>query len=541
MIEAFTARSGAPSLRIDGKALHSPYDPAREAERFVREILGSEPPSTVVVLGEGLGHVASAVSRLHPRARILRITYSEEVARAAIDGPGPGWHPGMSSSVADFLRLQLGELDIEGLRVVEWPPSARLFPHSALAANEAVRQVVQELNGSFVTSVASGRIWVSNTIANFLAIDTPLSGRPCAPDRPIVIAASGPTLEQAADCITDVRAHVDIWALPSSCLCLLEAGLAPDLVIMTDPGFYSMHHMHFFPLACPIAMPLSAARGTWSLPRTGNGPIGPYLLAQPVLFEQALLEASGIIAKIIPPHGTVAATAIDLALSSTRGPVVAAGLDMCLLDMLSHARPNAFDRLLHLRASRLEPHHSLSFHRAMAQHAEKAPGMPGVRVSPSLRTYAGWFDQSREGTLERTYRLLPSPVPLRGLRSLAPNDLRGLVKGASASLSGPQLNLPGAYPTYKARKAIVQRLVRAWAAEMARAQTSLHDPDGISLLDRFPDAISLAYVISPRLLVETRKKERLGDTEGARRVGADMFESCISFLHRLTEKILDDA
>jgi hypothetical protein len=541
MIEAFTARSGAPSLRIDGKALHSPYDPAREAERFVREILGSQAPSTVVVLGEGLGHVASAVSRLYPQARTLRITYAEEVARAAIDGPGPGWHPGMASSLADFLRLQLGELDIEGLRVVEWPPSARLFPYIARAANEAVRQVVQELNGSIVTSVAAGRIWIRNSIANYLAIDTPLSGRPCAPDRPIVIAASGPTLEQAADCIADVRGHVDIWALPSSCLCLLKAGLEPDLVIMTDPGFYSMYHMHFFPLGCPIAMPLSAARGTWSLPRAGNRPTGPFLLAQPVLFEQALLEASGMSAKIIPPHGTVAATAIDLALSSTRAPVVVAGLDMCLLDMLSHARPNAFDKLLHLRASRLEPHHSLSFHRAMAQHAEKVPGMPGVRVSPSLRTYAGWFDESREGTSERTYRLLPAAVPLRGLRPLTPNDLRGLLKGASSSMSGPQLKLPEAYPTYKARKAIVQRLLKAWAADMTRAQTSLRHPDSLSPLERFPDALSLAYVISPRLLVETRKKERLGDKEGARRVGVDMLETCISFLHRLAKKTLDDA
>src|SRR5208282_3378561 len=160
MIELFTARSGAPSVKVDGVAMHSPYDPAREAERFVQESLGDENPSTVIVLGECVGHIVRAVARLKPGASLLAAVYSPGIAQAAPVQGVRTWHPGARGTFSDFLRGNLGELQIEGLRVMEWQPAARAFPEVSRAANEAVRQVVQELNGSFVTTVASGRRWL---------------------------------------------------------------------------------------------------------------------------------------------------------------------------------------------------------------------------------------------------------------------------------------------------------------------------------------------------------------------------------------------
>src|SRR5271157_710391 len=365
MIELFTARSGAPSMKVDGVAMHSPYDPTREADRFVQETFDGDLPSTVIVLGDCSGHVTAAVTRARPEALIIAAVYSEEIARAAPLRGAASWHPGVPLTFLEFLRVHLGELQIEGLRVVEWPPAARAFPAVSRAANEAVRQVVQELNGSFVTTVAAGRLWLRNSLVNFLHLQPVLAGRLCPPGRPVVIAAPGPSLEETGPLLSETRPAYELWALPSSCPFLLDSRLLPDLVVMTDPGFYSMHHLHFAPPPCPVAMPLSASRGAWSLP-VGGGQAGApvFLLEQPVLFERALLGAAGVTAPLIPPHGTVAATAIDLALASTSGPVIVAGLDMAARDLLSHARPNAFDRLLHLQASRVQPHTSLSFHRA---------------------------------------------------------------------------------------------------------------------------------------------------------------------------------
>ncbi|MGO9308725.1 MAG: hypothetical protein ACLQDL_06860 [Spirochaetia bacterium] len=539
MIELFTAKSGALSMKVDGVAMHSPYDPTREADRFVRETFGSDVPSTVVVLGECAGHVSSAVSRLQPRATVITAVYSEEIARAAPLRGTISWHPGAPLTFLEFLRINLGELQIEGLRVVEWPPAARAFPEAARAANEALRQVVQELNGSFVTTVAAGRLWLRNALANFLSLSTVLAGRLCAPGRPVVIAAPGPSLEEARPLLSEMRPCYELWALPSSCPFLMDSRLLPDLVVVTDPGFYSMHHLHFPPPACPVAMPLSAARGAWSLP-TGPGRDGipVFLLEQPVLFERALLAAAGVVAPLIPPHGTVAASAIDLALASTSGPVIVTGLDMAARDLLSHARPNAFDRLLHLQASRLQPHTSLCFHRAAALGSAPGSVARGLRVTPALRTYAGWFTAQHADAGGTVHRLLPSAIPIRSMPALDAAGFRDLMGTVPATGSSSGLNPRAGYPSGDERRRIVSRLLKSWTTELAAARDSLDEADVAQGLGDFPGALAFAHFIAPRRLVDVMKKARLGHHQTARIAAGEMFGECIGFLDSLGGKIV---
>ena len=121
MTEVDTARSGAPFLKINGTALHSSYDPEREAKRFVDESLQSECPSTIIVFGEGLGYIAAAAARRCPEAKVLSIVYSTDIFRAANRAGGLTWHPGAEVDIGAFLRSHIGEMEIEGLRVIEWP------------------------------------------------------------------------------------------------------------------------------------------------------------------------------------------------------------------------------------------------------------------------------------------------------------------------------------------------------------------------------------------------------------------------------------
>ena len=535
MIEVFTARSGAPSLKINGVSLHSPYDPRKEASRFVAESLGSEEPGTVVVLGEGLGYVSQAVRDAHPLARLIVVHYSTEIHDASTKG-FPGWHPECGHGLPEFLRLHLGELDAEGLRVIEWPPSARSFPQAAREANEAVRQVIQELTGSFATIASAGRLWIRNSFSNFINLSRALTGAPCAADRPVLIAAPGPSLEEALPLIAEVRQAVDLWALPSSCAALRARDLTPDLVVMTDPGFYSMHHLHFDAPDCPLAMPLSAARGSWDLQRAG-GPIPTYLLAEPVFYERALLEAVGIAAPLIPPHGTVSATALDLALAFTRAPVIVSGLDMCAIDIRSHARPNAFDRLLLLQADRVRPHYSLWYRRLDQLRFEPLEGVRGVRSSPALRTYAGWFNARSGPESRRCFRLLPSALPVGGLAPLRPEDLRALLKGHDGE--GKTAWRLSKLPSKETRREIAVRLVADWKTHLGDAEQLLRCVNEPLAIDKMPLALALPCMIEPRGLVDCRKRLRRKDAAGARKAGRDILDGCIRFLDAISEKSRD--
>ncbi|HUJ75251.1 MAG TPA: 6-hydroxymethylpterin diphosphokinase MptE-like protein, partial [bacterium] len=356
------------------------------------------------------------------------------------------------------------------LRVIEWPPSSRAFPDQSRGANEAVRRVVQELNGSFVTTVAAGRLWLRNCFSNFLHLDEILDAPRRPQGRPILLAAPGPSLEDAAGVMETVRDRTALWALPSSCPFLMARGLVPDLVVMTDPGFYALHHLQFAAPPCPIVMPLSAARGTWALrPRP---PV--MLLEQPFLVERTLLAAAGIKAPSVPPHGTVTATALELALAYTSGPVVVAGLDLGSRDLLSHARPNAFDTLLHLEVSRLQPHLAQWFTRDTLSGAAAVSGVHGFRNTPALRTYAGWLDSGFQSARSRLFRLLPSPAELSSMTALdGPAFARLLAPFAPDSAGSPRTPMAG-WPAPGARRATAGRLLEQWLHAVMEATGALH-------------------------------------------------------------------
>jgi hypothetical protein len=519
-IEPFTARSGAPSLRIGGRALHSPYDPHLEASRFVAEQLGAEPPSSVVVLGEGLGHVSAAIRELYPDARVHPVFYSERILRMAGADRATSWSPGSGHSLGAYFRRRLGELAIEGLRVVEWPASAQAFPEISRAAAEALRRVVQELNGSFATACAMGRLWFRNSVANFLGIDAICPALPGRGRQPVLIAAPGPSLERSAALIAEYRAAIQLWALPSSCPFLADAGLMPDLVVLSDPGHYAMHHILHSRVRAPVAMPLSAARGTWS---RGEVPPAPFLVSQPVFYERALLSAAGLRSPEIAPHGTVAATAIDLALA------------LCMRDISSHARPNAFDDILQLMSARATPHASLWFERAAAQHAERVAGASGARTSLSLRTYAGWFDEALPSG--RVFRLLPSAVPLSGMRDLDADGLRRLLAGTGAAPAVAWRPTPLRLPSLAARRHELARLVAGWRSVLAMARPEDAWADQPVDPGAAPTALSMAFMLEPRGLTEALRQRRLGHRGEAEDAARKAFESSGDFLGRMARRV----
>ena len=531
MVEPFASRCGLPSLRVDGVALHSPYDPPAEARRFAREALGAEPASTVVLLGEGLGYLGQAIAEAAPGARLVAVCYSADVDRYAVSRAPASWSPASPSTLTDFLRGAIGELDVEGLKVIEWPASARLFPEAARRASLAVRTVVRELNGSCATAAAMGRLWIRSALWNLVGIDDVRRGPPGAHGRPIVIAASGPTLARSLGAISGVRAGIELWALPSAVQALSAAGLAPDLVVLTDPGHWAMVHLHFAGACCPVAMPLSAARGAW---RCG---VPVRLLSQGTMIERDLLAAAGIDAPLAAPHGTVAATALDLALAATRGPVIFAGLDLSALDSETHVRPNAFDTLLRLADGRLSPHHGLAYARARAGEAEtRLVDGVRVRVSRSLDTYAGWLADRAAAARGRVFRLVPSPVGLPGAAPLDAAGLADLVRASTGTPPAP-LSPDPRWPDAAARRAAARVVLSRWAGTLARGAEQARAGSWTGVLAGSADLADLAWHASARGLLDAVRRQRLGDSDGAQEAAVRLFEDASTFIRSLDSRL----
>ncbi len=528
MLEICPARSGLLTARVGGAYLHSPYDPEAEARRFAESSLRGACPTTVLLLGAELGHAGRAILQLCPGARLLPVYYSAELAARG----APGWDPAGRESLLGHLRRVL--TDAEDLAVLEWPASARLFPRASLEAQRQTAQFLRELRGGLATTAAVGRRWLANCLNNFLGIERVLCPTPPRSRQPILIAASGPSLQAALPALGRLRSGFTLWALPSATECLQAHGLIPDLVVLTDPGWYGLAHL--FSLRAgetALAMPLSAAPGAWTLG------VGVQFLAQEAPYEQALLGAAAYPAPIVPPQGTVAATAMELALRGTAGEVIFAGLDLCFQDLQGHARPNLFERTLEAGSDRLQPAHHLLYAWARAQAPRALRG--AARTGLALETYAGWF--AARAADPRMYRLLPSEVPLPGFQPLDLPGFARLLEGrkpAEASRTGRSPEpLPAhqGYPDRPQRLRILRGLLEDWrqrARRLGSQITEAKDPAGLSA---DPLSASLASHFDAARLAEGRRTLRTRGPEAAAVSVSALLEDLGRFLDERRERL----
>lgn len=529
MIEPFTSRSGHASIRVDGIALHSPYDPVREAERFAETSLPAETPSLILLLGEGLGYASAAVSARFAAARVVPVYYSEDLYKASSFPSDEAWHPGLGIGLPEWSRSIIGEMYVEGLRVLEWPPSGRIFKRISDIAQRSVQAAVQEASGSFMTTVASGKLWLRNAVLNFISLDSVMTGDLCPAHAPVLIAAPGPSIQDVLPVIREKRGSFALWALPSGLAALEAAGIFPDLVVMTDPGHWSSSHLYFRRFSCPVAMPFSAAR----VPHEPARPVFPLL--QPMFFEEEILRRAGVSATRIPPHGTVTATALDLALDSTDGRVGIAGADLCTKDIVSHARPNTFDDLHRISETRVSPHHSGCYLAAVRQPAESftEAGAGRIRIPLPLKTYAGWLSSHVNARARDVFRVAPSSVKLESMSPVPPESLRGLPEAPGA---GPQLRPVPRYPERRQRLSIAAELLDDWSRTAAHGLQKIKSGSDPTIIAADSALFRLAYYVETQSLMEIRRKLRLGGIRAAQDTAVELLMNLGEFLRFVRSK-----
>ena len=406
MVRIEHARDGSRIAAAGGIYLNSRYDPRQEAARFVERNFVGEIPRTVLILGETLGYLSGAIQEKFPHSRCITVFYDSTLRESASPSGCESWHPGAVNSLSDFLSSILNEFDLQSFALVEWEPSARVYPEIAESSRVAVRRIVSLYNGNIGTTALFGRLWIRNTVRNFLSVGS-VATLVDSPN-PLVIAASGPTLADSLDILATNRQRFRLWALPSSIPALRNRGLKPDLLILTDPGFYSTLHLR--PLLeepLPVAMPYTATKDGW---RVSSKTV---LLNQGSFLENTFIAGIGVPHVKIEPNGTVAGTALLLALGHP-GPLVFAGLDFSERDLLSHVRPHSFDSYLEAQTTRFNPRHTTQFERV---HGNSLRSESTTSVGP-LNTYSHWFNMHAKVTGRVLHRLNPSSVDIEGMSPL---------------------------------------------------------------------------------------------------------------------------
>ena len=428
MITVAPSRSGASYAETPDIRIHSSYDPLKEARKFVDTSIVTT-PSTVLLLGPGLNYLEKVIKSRYPETKILSVYYDVFFFNSTGGMVASCWYPKADEPLAAFLRRNIDDFSFDSLTVLEWPPSATAFPEISRFVNNEIAQFAREVNGSILTTAAFGKKWFSNAFKNYVHPENFYDF--IAGDKPVVIAASGPSLPLSFPMMKKYRDFFSLWALPSSLSSLLSKEILPDIIISTDAGFYTSYH--FYPCKqypeIPIAMPLTS----FPVLNLLSNPIVPF--TQSTKVENLLLQNTGSIVTSVSPHGTVAGSALDLALGSGADTIIFSGFDCCYNDLLEHVKPHSFDLPLTRCSSRITPEYSILYERARKQ-TSTYDVCRGIRTSHALETYAGWFNRRVFSSAASLYRFNPSHVDIR---NLTPLDERGFAKLITFSSGGETL------------------------------------------------------------------------------------------------------
>lgn len=382
-----------PQLLWNGKQLHSAYAADREAEAWA-EGLALEPGTLVFVAGDPWGLATQALAR-RGLAAVALLAGPE--ARPRVASGITAWSPDQGSLEA-FLTQCFDRWGPEAVAWHPWPAFERHAPEVSLDWARRFRDHYRTVQGSWLTQSRFGARFWRNALRNALDWERPVSLVPGT--RPIVVAASGPTLDDGLEVLARHRHRFDLWALPSSFETLVQRGLVPDAGVATDGGFYAREHLQRL---AGTEVPLLAALS--SAPDPVLRDHRTQFFGQGLPVESALLGALGGRLEV-PSQGTVAVTALQLALGATTGPVFIAGLDLCFRDLRGHTSPHTVDRRLAPEVHRLTPAEGLWMDRRRVQ----APVVhEGTRTSPAMVTYALWF-RSRAQFARPVVRIAPTAL-----------------------------------------------------------------------------------------------------------------------------------
>jgi hypothetical protein len=400
--------------------LHSRYNPVAEARRYVESLGLLEKISFFVLIEPGLGYL---IPELKERCGGKIVALHLDSSFRDLNGEGvPSWYPDSGETVQRFLEREIPDTPSDSIKLVEWRPSLMRYGKAYQQALSEAVQFIKRADASYRTTLGFGRRWIKNFYKNLCLVKSVLLYRQT--DSSVILTGSGPSLEDALPHIRDMQGQALIFASSSSALALQEGGVCPDLLISTDGGFWAQEHLH----SCfrilpeiPLALNLCAA-----LPSRFTG--RPFLVMNDgSLWQTLVLNELGIPSCLVPQRGTVAASALELALQLSSGPVYLAGMDLALRDIKTHARPYGFDYLFFGSASRTRPHYSQCFTRSR----EIADGA-------SYKIYAEWFAERLKSWPERIFAMNAANSVFKQAPAFDSKPLRGSFFQARPAPGNPE-------------------------------------------------------------------------------------------------------
>ena len=394
-IRLLPSKQGAFFLSLDGTALHSAYDPIREAAKTAAAL---DPQTEAVIIAEnGLGYLPLQTAGRFPAADILMIVPDASVC-AVLRRQYPELMPDFPKNIRiltpfseSALSLFLSGHSAAKTALLIPPPVEKLFPDVCARIRSLVGYRKQIENTNSATLKKYGKRFSRNikrSLPLFSATRRTVSElKDRANGRPIAVVGAGPTLDGHIGEIKSRRSDLILLAVDTAASVLQKHGITPDFVVTGDPQFCNAMHLFFFSakgitLIAPLSTYFLNIRKPWK-----------EILFYASRFPEEAAAAEKYRVPFLGSGGTVAATAVEAARLMNPKAVFLIGIDLGYPDGKTHAKGSFFEERTLFSDSRLNPAETRSdalLRSPLKSETEDGNGM-AIASDRRMDLYRRWF------------------------------------------------------------------------------------------------------------------------------------------------------
>lgn len=360
--ELMTARDGSIIPAINGRPLHSSYNPLREAEQFASSCAES---SFFVILGIAGAYHIHALKERFPDSIIIAAETNEETLQFILNIPcvklcsdNPDIHFTTIENLSETILKTFLPIRHKTFTVCTLRPWENAFSQECTRAKELIQDAIQCVSADFSVQSHFGGIWQRNFFANLSLFDGPYASKLNRPlsfntKKTAAIIAAGPSLDQT---ITDLKRNRNdyiIFATDTALGALEKHQICADAVVSVDAQMVS--HNHFFRVQpetlCIFDLCASAASVRHCL-ESGNSVY--FISSAHPLTSLAASFGSQIFPAVTSGGGTVTVAAVDFAMHSGFSRIRLFGADFSYRNGKAYTKGTYLDDLYNKDSTRLK-------------------------------------------------------------------------------------------------------------------------------------------------------------------------------------------
>ena len=424
-------RSDVLTLSVNGKNVHSKYDPLQEAEKMYDRLkqTRSNKHMNFCFFGLGLGYVTELFIRENKKVGIAVIEpdifiFILFLASRKLD----------SFFSHNSLILIPASPASETLSILE---NLKLNTHNSfyLAPSLEVSaawlkefKVLQERGEkkyalNYNTLKKFYIRWLKNFIKN---IDSSLSTdgvsvlKNIASSFPAVVIAAGPSLDAQLPVISKVQDELIIIAVDTSLKAVLNNGIVPDFVVLMDGQYLNYLHIAGIPssIESPMKAPILITEAA-VYPQVFRERFSNFYLASSFFplgrYIEDFIEMKGHLVA----GGSVATTAWDFARFIGCSAIIMAGLDLAFTKKKTHASLCHFEMEALMMSDRFNTIESANYQMLDVKNTCIKEGYEGdVLTDSKMIMFAWWFESKIAETGIATYNLLANGLKIPNMPSI---------------------------------------------------------------------------------------------------------------------------